>query len=145
MRACRRQLEHGGRSSQRGSKHAKRDSGTTVVNGFIVNKKSVLALDNLGQETVRTSGLGDLNLEESIITEEFQSNDFTDTTEIPEESVTFVDDIMMMMNQTDAGNSTDYQYSDDMFNTNTTTEYEDLDLEDVDISKDTPEILVEVR
>ena len=31
MRACRRQLEHGGRSSQRGSKHAKRDSGTTVV------------------------------------------------------------------------------------------------------------------
>ena len=119
-------------------------SGTTVVNGFIVNKKSVLALENNGQETVRTSGLGDLNLEESIRTEDFQSNDLTDTTEIPEESATFVDDLIVRMNETDGSNSTDYQYSDDMFNTNSTTEeYVDQDQEeDVDISisyKDTPE------
>ena len=36
MRACRRQLAHGGRSSQRGSKHEKRDSGTTVVKSVAI-------------------------------------------------------------------------------------------------------------
>ena len=36
VRAYPRRLEHGGRSSQRGSKHAKRDSETTVVKSVAI-------------------------------------------------------------------------------------------------------------
>ena len=58
-----------------------------------------------------------MNLDESIGTEDFQS---VDTTEIPEEPVTIIEEIII--NETTTTEATDYEYSDDMFNSNTTTE-----------------------
>ena len=56
-------------------------------------------------------------MDESIGTEDFQS---IDTTEIPEEPVTIIEEIII--NETTTTEATDYEYSDDMFNSNTTTE-----------------------
>ena len=112
-------------------------SGTTVINGFIINKKSVIALDNNGLETVRTSGILDINLDESIGTEDFQSVEIT--TEMPEEPITILDELIADENETISAKNNEYEYSDEMFNTNATEEYQ----EDIVVSEDTEEITEE--
>ena len=112
-------------------------SGTTVINGFIINKKSVIALDNNGLETVRTSGILDINLDESIGTEDFQSVEIT--TEMPEEPITILDELIANENETISAKNNEYEYSDEMFNNNATEEYQ----EDIVVSEDTEEIIEE--